>query len=38
MSDEMKRTHVNWPNYLVIGAGKPGATALHHYLRQHPDI
>jgi hypothetical protein len=26
------------PNFLVIGAGKSGTTALHRYLRQHPEI
>ncbi len=26
------------PNFLVIGAGKSGTTALHRYLKQHPDI
>src|SRR5947209_2910038 len=26
------------PNFLVIGAAKGGATSLHHYLRQHPDV
>lgn len=26
------------PTFLVIGAAKSGTTALHHYLRQHPDI
>jgi len=26
------------PNFLVIGAGKGGTTALHRYLNQHPQI
>jgi hypothetical protein len=26
------------PNFLVVGAAKSGTTALHHYLRQHPEI
>jgi hypothetical protein len=26
------------PNFLVIGAGKSGTTALHRYLKQHPEI
>jgi Sulfotransferase domain len=26
------------PNFIVIGAQKCGTSALHHYLRQHPDI
>jgi hypothetical protein len=26
------------PTFLVIGAAKSGTTALHHYLRQHPDV
>lgn len=26
------------PNFLIIGAAKSGTTALHSYLRQHPDI
>src|ERR1051325_6146140 len=26
------------PNFLVIGAVKSGTTALHRYLKQHPDI
>ena len=26
------------PNFIVIGAGKSGTTALHQYLRQHPDV
>jgi hypothetical protein len=26
------------PNFLVIGAGKCGTTALHRYLKQHPQI
>jgi hypothetical protein len=26
------------PNFLVIGAGKSGTTALHRYLKQHPQI
>lgn len=27
-----------WPNFLVIGAAKAGTTALHLYLRQHPQV
>jgi hypothetical protein len=27
-----------WPNFLVIGAAKAGTTALHVYLRQHPQV
>lgn len=27
-----------WPDFLVIGAGKCGTTSLDHYLRQHPGI
>lgn len=26
------------PNFLIIGAGKSGTTALYHYLKQHPQI
>nr|WP_070959181.1 sulfotransferase [Hyphomonas sp. Mor2] len=26
------------PNFLVIGAARAGTTALHAYLRQHPDV
>ncbi len=26
------------PNFLIIGAAKSGTTALHHYLRQHPQV
>lgn len=26
------------PDFLVIGAPKAGTTALHHYLRQHPQV
>lgn len=26
------------PTFLVVGAAKSGTTALHHYLRQHPDV
>ncbi len=26
------------PNFLVIGAAKSGTTALHEYLKQHPQI
>lgn len=26
------------PDFLVIGAYKSGTTALHHYLRAHPDV
>ena len=26
------------PNFLIIGAAKSGTTALHSYLRQHPDV
>ena len=26
------------PNFLVIGAQKAGTTALHYFLKQHPDI
>src|SRR5690242_2778353 len=26
------------PNFLIIGAGKAGTTALHRYLKQHPQI
>jgi len=26
------------PNFLVIGAGKAGTTALYYYLRQHPQV
>ncbi len=26
------------PNFLVIGAGKSGTTALYYYLKQHPQI
>jgi Sulfotransferase family len=26
------------PNFLVVGAGKAGTTALYHYLRTHPQI
>lgn len=26
------------PNFLIIGAGKSGTTALHAYLQQHPDV
>ena len=26
------------PNFLVIGASRSGTTALHNYLRQHPDV
>lgn len=26
------------PNFLIIGAGKSGTTALYHYLNQHPQV
>jgi hypothetical protein len=26
------------PNFLIIGAGKSGTTAMYHYLKQHPQI
>jgi hypothetical protein len=26
------------PNFLIIGAAKSGTTALHNYVRQHPEI
>lgn len=26
------------PNFLIIGAAKAGTTAIHNYLRQHPEI
>ena len=26
------------PNFLIIGAAKCGTTALHHYLKQHPQV
>ncbi len=26
------------PNFLIIGAAKAGTTALHYYLKQHPQI
>jgi hypothetical protein len=29
---------VSLPNFLIIGAAKSGTTALHHYLKQHPQI
>ncbi len=28
----------NWPNFIVIGAGRCGTTSLHYYLGQHPDV
>jgi hypothetical protein len=28
----------NFPNFLIIGAGKGGTTSLYYYLRQHPNI
>jgi hypothetical protein len=29
---------VTLPNFLVIGAGKAGTTALYNYLGQHPEV
>ncbi|MGB8703293.1 MAG: sulfotransferase [Thermosynechococcaceae cyanobacterium] len=29
---------MNLPNFLIIGAGKSGTTALYNYLKQHPQI
>jgi hypothetical protein len=26
------------PNFIIIGAGKAGTTALYHYLNQHPQV
>lgn len=26
------------PNFLCVGAGKSGTTALYHYLKQHPEV
>jgi hypothetical protein len=26
------------PNFLIVGAPKCGTTAMHHYLRRHPDV
>jgi hypothetical protein len=26
------------PNFLILGSAKCGTTALHHYLRQHPQV
>ena len=28
----------NWPNFLIIGAGKTGTTSIDYYLDQHPEI
>jgi hypothetical protein len=28
----------NWPNFIIIGAGKSGTTSLYEYLRQHPQV
>lgn len=28
----------NWPNFLVIGAGKSGTTSLYEYFNQHPEM
>lgn len=28
----------NFPNFLIIGAGKAGTTSLFYYLRQHPEV
>ena len=33
-----KLTELNFPNFLIIGAGKCGTTSVHNYLNQHPDI
>jgi len=31
-------THLTYPNFLIIGAGKSGTTSLYHYLSQHPQV
>ncbi|MDT5156678.1 MAG: hypothetical protein QOC99_240 [Acidobacteriota bacterium] len=33
-----RNDYMTMPNFLVIGAGKSGTTALHRYLKQHPQI
>ncbi len=30
--------HMNFPDFIIIGAGKSGTTSLNNYLSQHPDI
>ncbi len=34
----MNNIPLDRPNFLIIGAGKSGTTALHKYLRQHPQV
>jgi len=29
---------LEYPNFLVIGAGKSGTTSVYHYLKQHPEV
>lgn len=29
---------VRWPDFFIVGAPKCGTTAMHSYLRQHPDV
>jgi hypothetical protein len=31
-------TTERWPDFIIVGAGKSGTTALDHFLGQHPDI
>lgn len=37
-SDEAKLEDMILPNFLICGAQKAGTTALHRYLKQHPDV
>ena len=35
----MEKSEVlNYPNFLIIGAGKSGTTSVYNYLKQHPDV
>jgi len=30
--------HINYPDFIIVGAGKSGTTSLQKYLKLHPDI
>ncbi|MEA3317752.1 MAG: sulfotransferase [Bacteroidota bacterium] len=32
------KTELQYPNFLIIGAGKSGTTSVYNYLKQHPQV
>jgi hypothetical protein len=38
LTGNMKNSHINKPNFFILGAGRSGSTHLHHLLKQHPNI